>query len=280
MVHFRMHQFLRDGDACHFAMSDLRETGRLHTHDFHELFWVRDGAGMHLANGTRSPLAPGHLVLVRSSDQHTLELPADAGRPASLRISNLAFPASHWDALRMHYYPDRDDPFCAPLENRQHLLTGVEYAQLQQSAEELAHGARSRPALDRFLLNLLYLIIKAQQKARHNQLPDWLAGAISAMSHPAQLRRGTESLVDLSGRSPEHVCRSVRKHLGKTPTDLVNDLRLALAAQLLAQTDQPIADVAEECGLSNLSHFYRLFRNTYGQTPAQYRRAQQLIVTA
>lgn len=276
MVHFRMRQFLRDGDACHFAISDLRETGRPHTHDFHELFWVRGGEGAHLVNRERVGLAPGVLTLIHSSDQHTLEVPAGG----SLRISNLAFPSAHWKRFWSHYHTGRADPFEASHSQRRHLLSGVEYAQLQQAADELAQGGRSLLALDRFLMNLVYLLLRQSVRQEQAQIPDWLAGAISAMSHAKQLKQGTAALVELSGRSPEHVCRSVRKHLGKTPTDLVNELRLALAAQLLGQSDQPIADIADECGLSNLSHFYRLFRAAYGQTPAQYRHSQQLIVNA
>jgi AraC family cel operon transcriptional repressor len=274
MRSLRIQQLLPPSDACHFAISDLRTTGEMHTHDFHELFWVRGGQGIHSIGGQRRPLDPGMLVLIRADDAHFLVVPPNG----SLRICNLAFPVSHWEQFRSRYLPDQDDPFARPLEERTLRLAGVAFAQLQQAADELSAGRRTVAAMDRFLLNLLHIL--RSDRSPDTALPDWLAGAIRGMSSPQRLRDGTPALVDLSGRSPEHVSRTVHKLLGKTPTDLVNDLRLTIAAQQLAQTSHPIAAIAEEVGLSNLSHFYRLFQAKHSQTPAQYRRSQQMVVSA
>lgn len=274
MRSLRIAQLLPAGNACHFAISDLRSTGDMHTHDFHELFWVRSGQGKHSINRDHHPLDPGMLILIRSDDAHSLEVPPGG----SLRISNLAFPIGHWQQFMAHYFAGQEDLFDRPAEARIFRLAGVAFAQLQQAADELSAGQRTIAAADRFLLNLLHIL--RNDRPRHERLPDWLAAAIGGMSSPQRLRDGTAALVDLAGRSPEHVSRSVHKLLGKTPTDLVNDLRLTIAAQQLAQTSEPIPDIAEEVGLSNLSHFYRLFHTKYAQTPAQYRRSQQLIVSA
>lgn len=74
-----------------------------------------------------------------------------------------------------------------------------------------------------------------------------------------------------AGRSPEHVCRQARRHLGLTPTQYVNRIRIQHAATLLAGTGRRLPDVASECGFENLSCFHRLFRLQYGTTPRAYR---------
>ena len=40
------------------------------------------------------------------------------------------------------------------------------------------------------------------------------------------------------------------------------------AARELAGTDRSILDIADECGLPNLAHFYKLFAARYGSTRA------------
>jgi AraC family cel operon transcriptional repressor len=47
-------------------------------------------------------------------------------------------------------------------------------------------------------------------------------------------REGAEGFVKVAGRSQEHVCRQTRRHLGLSPTQYVNRIRIQHAAMLLA----------------------------------------------
>ena len=55
-----------------------------------------------------------------------------------------------------------------------------------------------------------------------------------------------------------------------TPIDFIRNVRLKMAADLLTQKKQCVADIAYAVGFSNLSHFSRAFRNHYGTTPKKY----------
>ena len=67
--------------------------------------------------------------------------------------------------------------------------------------------------------------------------------------------------------------RECRKWLDKTPTDVVNELRLDHAANQLAHTNLSIVGIAQSVGFLNMSHFYRLFRARFRLTPAEHRSA-------
>jgi AraC family cel operon transcriptional repressor len=42
---------------------------------------------------------------------------------------------------------------------------------------------------------------------------------------------------------------------------------------------EAISDIAADCGIPNMSHFHKLFRDAHGMTPLQYRqRFQRQIV--
>ena len=43
------------------------------------------------------------------------------------------------------------------------------------------------------------------------------------------------------------------------------------AATALGSSDRSISDIALDCGIENMSHFYKLFRAHYGVTPRAYR---------
>ena len=85
------------------------------------------------------------------------------------------------------------------------------------------------------------------------------------------LAGGASALAHLAGKSADHLNRVCRRHLGVTASAVVNRLRLERAEYLLQSTPMEITAVAFESGFSNLSYFYRLFRERRGTTPRLYR---------
>lgn len=63
-----------------------------------------------------------------------------------------------------------------------------------------------------------------------------------------------------------------------TPNGYLTSLRLNHARRLLETTDKTIADIAQECGFCDHSHFVHAFRRERGQTPGQYRAQHKLIL--
>ena len=81
------------------------------------------------------------------------------------------------------------------------------------------------------------------------------------------------ALARLSGLSSYHYLRVFAAALGVTPHQYLLRSRLRLAAQRLVEGDQPITDVALDCGFADLSNFVRSFRRAAGAAPRAFRRA-------
>lgn len=64
--------------------------------------------------------------------------------------------------------------------------------------------------------------------------------------------------------------------LGYSPKDEILRVRLNRAKQLLAETDFPLALIAEKVGLEHVEHFSRIFKNRLGMTPSRFK-SQALI---
>jgi AraC family cel operon transcriptional repressor len=246
-----------------------------HSHDFHELFYVDEGFGWHWVNKERRELRPGMLILIRSTDAHAFS--AEDGK--SFRMVNVAFRVETWAYLRRRYFLKRADYFGNSLISaREFHVPPAEFAELSRMGRELGVLPRDRLSIERFLLNAVALIENLRPVSAPRAMPEWLQKACREISVGRNFEHGTLAFARLAEKSPEHVAREVRRWLGKTPTELVNDARLAYAATRLATSQERIIDIAFDCGFENLSHFYKLMRKKLGVSPRRYRLMQQRIV--
>lgn len=71
---------------------------------------------------------------------------------------------------------------------------------------------------------------------------------------------------------PNYLCVLLRKSTGKNFTALVRDARMEKACILISNSDMPINEIAMLVGYSNISYFYRVFRDKYHIMPSEFRK--------
>jgi AraC-like DNA-binding protein len=71
---------------------------------------------------------------------------------------------------------------------------------------------------------------------------------------------------------PAHIIRSVKRKFGMTPLQLLLNIRINEAKNLLRGTDQPVNHIAESVGFNDTSYFAKQFKKIVGLTPLEYRR--------
>lgn len=264
MIHLQWGSLVADVEAFHIARhSRFRRTSPLHDHDFAEIFWVEDGRATHQVAGRLESVSAGDLVIVHPDDIHCFRAPTP-----DFTITNVAFPATALEEMQSRYFPSL--PFPWDSRTGPTALRPTRLARIQELGASLALGPATRLHLDRFLLEVL--AVAEAPVPVETSLPPWLAEALEQWQQDAEtMAAGVEGLARLSGRSREHVSRMVRRVTGRRAIDVLNHLRVENAAAQLRMTDKPIALIAIEVGLANLSHFYQIFRRELGTTPRRYR---------
>ncbi|MCA1443964.1 helix-turn-helix transcriptional regulator [Ensifer sp. IC4062] len=84
----------------------------------------------------------------------------------------------------------------------------------------------------------------------------------------------TEDLAQICRLSASHFSKAFKQSLGVSPYAYVLSRRMARAKELLLCDNEPLAQIALECGMYDQAHFSRLFRQFTGETPSRWRRSQ------
>lgn len=71
--------------------------------------------------------------------------------------------------------------------------------------------------------------------------------------------------------SERQMARILKEYTGKTFINIIQDIKLQNACALLKNPDISINKIIDSVGYSNSTHFYKIFKKSYGVTPIDYR---------
>lgn len=263
--------FVNQKSGCTYRnVSSETERFVMHYHNYFEIFLVTCGNIKHIVNGGEQNLKTGDLVFIRPGDIHDYKC-------ENVRFINLALSHDTVDKLFSYFeesYPSHELVSAAmpPLVS----LSESEYESLILQFENLntVHDDSELKMKTRLLLAEIFTkyFIRAAVK-EDSAIPQWLKNTCMLMNNQKNFSVGIPQMIKLSGKSREHLSRSIKKYYGVTISEYINNLRLNYIANALKTSDIPIIDLCFECGFENLSWFYSLFKEKYGVTPKQYRKS-------
>jgi AraC family transcriptional regulator len=107
--------------------------------------------------------------------------------------------------------------------------------------------------------------------------PGWAYAAYEAlMDQAGSAHLSIADVARAAGVHPVHLARVFRHAWGCSPGELLRWRRAEKAADLLAGTATPAAEIAAMVGFVDQSHMNRAFRALYGLTPSAWRRARHV----
>ena len=103
--------------------------------------------------------------------------------------------------------------------------------------------------------------------------PRWLRRVEDAIETSVGSPPTNEELAALAGVHPTHLLRTFRRHHGTTIANYVRERRIQWARTQVASAKRPLAAIALDAGFADQSHFTRVFRRAFGETPGEYARS-------
>jgi len=252
-----------------------------HWHKEWEAVVVQQGTAVFSVDGHTFQAKPGEGIFINSSALHSVWNIKDA----SCSIHSIVFhPRLIGGGLESVFWQRYVQPV---LSN-----TGLKFIALNpdiqwhKKALECIEGAWEACAAElpgyelsvRSLLSQLSLLLVSHCPAEHGR-PDEKAlrssERIKLMLQYIQENYReplTAASIAKSAAVSESEClRCFREMLNTTPIQYVRQFRVQRAAELLKTTDLKVAEIGAACGFQEMSYFSKIFRQTYGCTPKEYR---------
>ncbi len=267
-----------EAEANYLHQKSVGETAPLHTHEFHEIFLVINGRAIHIVNNFIQKLERGSLVWIRPSDIHCY----DFYKSYDFEFVNIAFPKKSYQAVRAYF--DNHAVFDKISKTRISPILHINEYDTRDLENKIkgiglllnaGDKTRVKYCFRTFLVELIFKYFISEYRPvqeEQNAIPDWLNDVLSDMQHVSNFLVGLPRMIELAHCSQEHLARVCKKHVGITPTEIINENRLNYAAYLLKTTDKSVNDIYLDAGFSNLSHFYHLFKMTFKCPPNKFRK--------
>lgn len=267
-----------DTEAQYVFIHSVKTTATVHRHDYYEIFLVVSGAMDHMVNHFRQHVIEGSLVFVRPDDVHYYERDLSC----DCQFINLGFPMHTAEALFTYLGHGLHAERLLRAEVSPCVqLSRCESNEVMTMLEDFDEAQRSKPPetarmkLRAMLIDIFSTYFSPDSSERKNTKPSWLVTVCREMQRKENLAEGIAAMVRISGLTHEHLCRQFKQHMKVTPGDYVGSLRMHYARNLLEETDEKIICIAMEVGYDSLSHFYHVFRDEYGISPACCRKQRR-----
>lgn len=257
-------------DVFHIVRRTITSEENLayHDHDYAEIFWIKEGSGIHHINGESYPIEKGTLCLIRPHDTHTF---VSTGNNTGLVVTNIAFYLESLNLFKDRYFPDSETLFWTndKMPYMVH-LNADQLNEIESVTDYILSKKRDFFHLDIITLHIFRLLTESFGD-KSNDIPHWLALALEQYNTPQLFREGIPGFVALTNRTTDHVNKVIKQCLHQTLTETVTRIKMNYAAQRLTMTNVPIKIICFNCGFNTIGHFYKVFNKYNGMTPNEYR---------
>ena len=87
-----------------------------------------------------------------------------------------------------------------------------------------------------------------------------------------------EEMADEMGMSRVQLYRKLKALTNYSPAELLRNMRLKRAAELLRTTERNVSEIAYEVGFSSPSYFTKCYRDFFGEAPTDAQRRTSKII--
>jgi AraC family transcriptional regulator, L-rhamnose operon transcriptional activator RhaR len=258
-----------------------------HVHDCMELVYVSKGSGVQTVNGKSRSVSRGDLLFYNIGELHCLNTSAEI-EAINIQIhpqvldGSLASSGNAIDLLTLgwfHEFSSMIEGFPPKVSFQGKVLLEVESVVLHMLEEYREKNTGSFSVIFGYMNVLLaklfrQICIELRMDVRDKVgliAPDILA----YIETNYKTRISVQELARKCFYNPSYFVQVFKECFGTTPLQYINRMRVAKAMEMLETGTSPVDEIMRAVGYSDKKHFYSLFRQATGLTPARFRETRQ-----
>ena len=265
-----------------FYEQDDRPISFLHVHDCLEIGYWAAGSGIFVVEEKIMPYRAGDVVVTAPGDFHFCQ-----SKPGTVSSGAWVF----LDPARLIPASLAESRFLSPAALSgpafRNILPAAKHPEIVGLVKALIAELRDRPDGYRSAVRglVLLLLVRLQRLApgaprvqeagraakRRRLAIERIAPALEIMARDHARPIAIRELAGACYSSPTNFRRLFRAAVAKSPLAYLTQLRIQLAAGLLAGTEQGISEIARQAGFLTLSSFNRHFKRITGASPRRWR---------
>jgi len=257
----------------------LSSNARIHSHKNFELNYITSGVGRRIVGDNISGFEKGDLVLMGPNLPHCWEvLDTENNEEPTCIVTHFSENIIDSDFFKMPELEKVVD--LLKLSNR-----GIRFKiEDDTKIRKILAGMSESEGLEYYigLLKIFNLLIKIEDRDR---LSNPINGSSIFSKNIEKVNKVYEYVFQniqegikleeasaVLNMAPSSFCRFFKKKTGNTFMEYVKNVRVGIAAKLLAETDKQITQICFESGYNNLANFNHYFKANMGKTPSDYRK--------
>jgi len=251
-----------------------------HLHDRYEAVYVYKGKGTFFIDQRFYEMKQGDLFLIPGNSIHRA-FPDSANPVTSTALFFSPSLVAHdmadesYSSLRGFELAKKRKHYKVELDADLRTATEATIENIRSELEDRSIGYRHAVIL---ILQQWLLLLNRQSVAGPGNEPEetrigpqWMKDILHDIAARPDGDHGLAALARRASVTGAHFSRVFKQLTGMNVTDYVNAKRIALAKEMLLETDDNVGLIAERCGFESLPHFHRQFKKMTGTTPRAYK---------
>ena len=253
-----------------------------HTHNFAEFVFILSGKCTHIVDGHEYPACAGDVIFINYGSEHAIKT-NDSVDYADIMIKteyisdSLVNRENAFSLLDLAEY----DEFVKIInkDNRIVHFSGTERKQIEMLiglvVKEQSGVMPGTEVVLKSAINMLLIMI-----FRKMSLPlcsKWSVdnNLLSYIRKNCSDNITMGGIAHMCGYSEAYFSRLFKEFTGNTFSVYLTDCKVEKAIELLTKTDISVESIIYDCGFTNRTRFFKIFKEKTGNTPSKYRKCQK-----